>query len=74
MLMTAYMSAEQGKTVEFPPRGLDAFVPKVAKGPGGRRAALRALCAFAVTAVHRKDAKGAKVPESYKSIPSDIPA
>ena len=32
MLMTAYMSAEQGKTVKFPPRGLDSFVPKVAKG------------------------------------------
>ena len=32
MLMTAYQSAEQGKTLAFPPRGLDAFVPKVAKG------------------------------------------
>ena len=31
-LMAAYMSAESGKTVKFPPRGLDAFVPKVAKG------------------------------------------
>jgi len=32
MLMAAYMSAERGKTVEFPPRGLDAFVPQVATG------------------------------------------
>ncbi|MDQ6828263.1 MAG: Gfo/Idh/MocA family oxidoreductase [Gemmatimonadota bacterium] len=32
MLMAGYMSAEQGKTVDFPPRGLDKFVPKVATG------------------------------------------
>jgi len=32
MLMTAYQSAEQGRTLEFPPKGLDKFVPKVAKG------------------------------------------
>jgi len=32
LLMTAYMSAEQGKTIEFPPRGLDKFVPQVAQG------------------------------------------
>jgi predicted dehydrogenase len=32
ILMAAYMSAERGKTVEFPPRGLDAFVPQVARG------------------------------------------
>ena len=32
MLMTAYQSAEQGKTLEFPPRGIDKFVPKVASG------------------------------------------
>jgi predicted dehydrogenase len=32
VLMAAYMSAEQGKTLTFPPRGLDAFVPAVAKG------------------------------------------
>lgn len=31
MLMTAYMSAEQGRTLSFPPRGLDSFVPKVAR-------------------------------------------
>jgi len=31
-LMAAYMSAESGKTVKFPPRGLESFVPKVAKG------------------------------------------
>jgi hypothetical protein len=30
--MTAYMSAEQGRTLAFPPAGLDAFVPAVAKG------------------------------------------
>ncbi len=32
LLMTAYMSAEQGKTLEFPARGLDKFVPQVAQG------------------------------------------
>ena len=32
LLMTAYQSAEQGKTVDFPPKGLDKFVPQVARG------------------------------------------
>jgi predicted dehydrogenase len=32
LLMAAYQSAEQGKTLDFPPRGLDGFVPQVAKG------------------------------------------
>jgi predicted dehydrogenase len=32
LLMTAYMSAEQGRTVDFPPEGLDSFVPAVARG------------------------------------------
>lgn len=32
MLMAAYQSAEQGKTVAFPPKGLDKFVPAVARG------------------------------------------
>jgi predicted dehydrogenase len=32
MLMSAYMSAEQGRKLSFPPAGLDEFVPKVAKG------------------------------------------
>ena len=32
LLMTAYMSAEQGKTISFPPPNLDTFVPSVAKG------------------------------------------
>ena len=32
LLMTAYMSAEQGKTLEFPPAGIETFVPAVAKG------------------------------------------
>lgn len=32
ILMTAYQSAEQGKTLDFPPRGLDRFVPAVARG------------------------------------------
>jgi predicted dehydrogenase len=31
-LMTAYQSAEQGKTLSYPPRGIDKFVPAVAKG------------------------------------------
>ena len=32
VLMTAYQSAEQGRTLDFPPQGLDDFVPAVAKG------------------------------------------
>ncbi len=32
MLMAAYLSAEKGRTVDFPPRGLDAFRPAVAEG------------------------------------------
>ncbi len=32
VLMTAYASAEQGRTLRFPPPKLDLFVPKVAKG------------------------------------------
>ena len=32
ILMAAYMSAEQGETLSFPPRGLDKFVPQVAQG------------------------------------------
>ncbi|MFI5257514.1 MAG: Gfo/Idh/MocA family protein, partial [Gemmatimonadales bacterium] len=32
VLMTAYRSAEEGRTIDFPPRGLDSFVPAVARG------------------------------------------
>lgn len=32
ILMTAYMSAEQGRTLDFRPKGLDKFVPQVALG------------------------------------------
>jgi predicted dehydrogenase len=32
VLMTAYQSAEQGRTIAFPPRGLERFVPAVARG------------------------------------------
>ncbi len=32
LLMTAYMSAEEGRTIEFPPPGLESFVPAVARG------------------------------------------
>ena len=32
LLMTAYMSAEQERTIEFRPEGLDAYVPLVAQG------------------------------------------
>lgn len=32
LLMTAYMSAEQEKTIPFPPPDLDSFIPAVAKG------------------------------------------
>lgn len=38
VLMAAYMSAEKGKTVDFPPRGLRSFVPQVAKGEWNPRA------------------------------------
>ncbi len=32
LLMTAYRSAEEGRTLDYPPRGIDRFVPQVAKG------------------------------------------
>jgi predicted dehydrogenase len=32
LLMTAYASAEQGRTLEFPPPDIDSFVPAVARG------------------------------------------
>jgi predicted dehydrogenase len=32
LLMAAYMSAEQGRTVPFPPPGLETYVPPVARG------------------------------------------
>jgi predicted dehydrogenase len=32
LLMTAYQSAEEGRTLEFPPKGLDDFKPAVARG------------------------------------------
>jgi predicted dehydrogenase len=32
LLMTAYMSAEEGRTIPFPPPNLGAFVPAVARG------------------------------------------
>ena len=32
LLMTAYMSAEMDKTIQFPPPGLNDFIPAVAKG------------------------------------------
>ncbi|AHG88669.1 oxidoreductase domain protein [Gemmatirosa kalamazoonensis] len=32
ILMTAYQSAEQGRTLPFPPEGIDRFVPAVAQG------------------------------------------
>ncbi len=32
LLMTAYMSAEQGRVIGFRPEALDAFVPAVARG------------------------------------------
>ena len=38
ILMTAYQSAEQGKTLAYPPKGIDQFVPKVAKGEWNPRA------------------------------------
>jgi predicted dehydrogenase len=32
MLMTAYQSAEQGRTLDFPGKGVEKFVPQVAQG------------------------------------------
>ena len=32
ILMTAYMSAQKGATIDFPPDGLEGFLPDVAKG------------------------------------------
>lgn len=32
LLMTCYMAAEQGRSLSFPPRGLERFVPQVAQG------------------------------------------
>ena len=32
ILMAAYQSAELGKTIAFPPRGIEKFVPAVARG------------------------------------------
>jgi hypothetical protein len=32
ILMAAYMSAQSGRTLSFPPRGLDSFKPDVAQG------------------------------------------
>jgi predicted dehydrogenase len=32
LLMTAYQSAEAGKTLRFPPPGIEQFIPQVAKG------------------------------------------
>ena len=32
LLMTAYQSAEEGRTLEFPPEDLEGFVPAVARG------------------------------------------
>ena len=32
LLMAAYLSAERGVTVDFPPKGLEDFVPAVARG------------------------------------------
>src|SRR5215471_746358 len=32
LLMAGYLSAEKSRTIEFPPEGLDTFVPSVARG------------------------------------------
>jgi predicted dehydrogenase len=32
LLMSAYRSAEEGRTLEFPPAGIDEFIPAVARG------------------------------------------
>jgi predicted dehydrogenase len=38
LLMAAYQSAEEGRTLDFPPPGIDDFVPAVAKGTWRPRA------------------------------------
>jgi predicted dehydrogenase len=38
MLMTAYKSAEAGKTLDYPVKGIDQFVPAVAQGTWNPRA------------------------------------
>jgi predicted dehydrogenase len=38
LLMTAYASAEQGRTLDFPPPDIDTFVPAVARGAWNPRA------------------------------------
>jgi predicted dehydrogenase len=37
LLMTAYQSAEQGRTIDYPPPGLDTFVPAVARAENSKR-------------------------------------
>ncbi|MCK9280739.1 MAG: Gfo/Idh/MocA family oxidoreductase [Melioribacteraceae bacterium] len=37
LLMTAYMSAEEERTIAFPPPNLDTFIPKVAQGAWNNR-------------------------------------
>jgi hypothetical protein len=32
LLMTGYQSAEEGRTLDFPPKDLDTFTPAVARG------------------------------------------
>jgi len=39
ILMAAYQSAEQGKTLSFPPKGIEQFVPQVAQGTWHPRSA-----------------------------------
>lgn len=39
LLMTAYMSAEQEKTIQFSPPDLEEFIPAVARGRWNRREA-----------------------------------
>ncbi len=42
LLMAAYLSAEQGAAVDYPPAGLDEFLPAVARGAWNPAAGLRA--------------------------------
>jgi predicted dehydrogenase len=42
LLMTAYQSAQEGRTLDFPGAELDSFVPDVAKGTWTGRAAVSA--------------------------------
>jgi predicted dehydrogenase len=42
LLMATYQSAEEGRTLDFPPEGIETFVPAVARGAWNKAATLDA--------------------------------